>query len=492
VSVAQNSEPAAGRNDAQRKASRSGLPTPPDLSIPWPKRMLTSRMFWLTIILLVLYATCLVLLYRQVVPDQKVPGGRILGLGHEAVPISAKYAAFTAVPLSLLFLWLDRFKPWRFWVWLMVFLWGACVATYAAAQINTWASSHLSVIGDGDPATSARAAIYVAPWVEEFCKGSVLFGVAILMRYRWVSRISGIALAGLAGAGFAFVENILYYGRVYRYAANTFGQVEPEKALQSLFIQRGILTFFGHPLFTSMTGIGLAVALRSKSKVVRVIAPVAGYCAAAFLHMSFNTAASLVQGNRLLMVYIFVAIPAVLAMVVFIVRQEFREGRLIRERLTDYARVGWLPTSDVVPLSRLRTRLRALWQSLFSSTQNPLATLRLQRAATELAYLRDAMTRGLVDDAGLEREKYLLVRIRTVRHAAVIQPAARAEYGRVRDALQIRRHRRSSIPSYAPPSYPGPAGIGGSMPAPPPGSAPIGPAATQYSKVDPNWKPPGE
>jgi hypothetical protein len=307
-----------------------------------------------------------------------------------------------------------------------------------------------------------------------------------------VSRISGIALAGLAGAGFAFVENILYYGRVYRYAANTFGQVEPEKALQSLFIQRGILTFFGHPLFTSMTGIGLAVALRSKSKVVRVIAPVAGYCAAAFLHMSFNTAASLVQGNRLLMVYIFVAIPAVLAMVVFIVRQEFREGRLIRERLTDYARVGWLPTSDVVPLSRLRTRLRALWQSLFSSTQNPLATLRLQRAATELAYLRDAMTRGLVDDAGLEREKYLLVRIRTVRHAAVIQPAARAEYGRVRDALQIRRHRRSSIPSYAPPSYPGPAGIGGSMPAPPPGSAPIGPAATQYSKVDPNWKPPGE
>ncbi|SDT11538.1 PrsW family intramembrane metalloprotease [Microlunatus soli] len=479
MSVAQN-------NQARRKAARSGLPAVADLSQPLPKRMITSRMFWVTVALLILYAACLVLLYRQVVPDQKVPGGRLIGLGHEAVPISAKYAAFTAVPLSLLFLWLDRFKPWRFWVWLMVFLWGACVATFFAAQINSWAASHLSIIGDGDPATGSRAAIYVAPWVEEFAKATALFWVAILMRYRWVSRLSGIALAGLAGAGFAFVENILYYGRVYRYAANTFGQVEPEQALQGLFLQRGVLTFFGHPLFTSMTGIGLAIGLRSKSKVVRVIAPLAGFCAAAFLHMSFNTAATLVQGNQLLLTYLFVALPALLAMIIFIVRQEFREGRLIRERLTDYARVGWVPTGDVLPMSRLRTRLRALWQSLFRGGHAPLATLRVQRAETELAYLRDSMTRGLIDDAGLEREKFLLSRIRAARGAAVIQPEARADYGRIRELFG----RRRAIPSYAPPSYPGPAGIGGSMPAP--GTAPIGPAATQYSKVDPNWKPPGE
>ena len=57
------------------------------------------------------------------------------------------------------------------------------------------------------------------------------------------------------------------------------------------------MTFFGHPLFTSMTGIGLAVALRSKSKIVRVVAPLAGYCAAAFLHMAFNATASLVSGH---------------------------------------------------------------------------------------------------------------------------------------------------------------------------------------------------
>ena len=66
--------------------------------------------------MLLVYAGCLVLLYRQVVPDQEVPGGTIPGLGSEAVPIAAKYAAITAIPLSLLFIWADRFRPQRIWV----------------------------------------------------------------------------------------------------------------------------------------------------------------------------------------------------------------------------------------------------------------------------------------------------------------------------------------------------------------------------------------
>ena len=164
---------------------------------------------------------------------------------------------------------------------------------------------------------------------------------------------------------------------------------------------RGVMTFFGHPLFTAMIGIGLAVAVRSKSKVVRVVAPLAGFCAAAFLHMAFNTTASLVSGPSLLFIYIGVAIPLVIGMIIFIVRQLFREGRLIRERLTDYVRVGWLAESDPVALSRLRTRLRALWHAVFLGPDAFLATIRLQRAVTELAYLRDAMTRGLVDQTGV-------------------------------------------------------------------------------------------
>ena len=150
----------------RREYARSGIPLDPDPRDPLPKRLAKSRLFWLSLIMLGVYATLLIMLYQQVVPDQKVPGGTLPGLGTEAIPIAAKYAAVTALPLSLIFLWADRFRPQRFWVWLMTFGWGACVATFISAQVNTWAAGHLSIVGDGDPATGARAAIYVAPFVE--------------------------------------------------------------------------------------------------------------------------------------------------------------------------------------------------------------------------------------------------------------------------------------------------------------------------------------
>ena len=308
----------------------------------------------------------------------------------------------------------------------MTFGWGACVATFVSAQVNTWAASHLSIVGDGDPATGPRAAIYVAPFVEEASKATVLFWLAILMRYAWVSRLSGIVLAGLSAQP----------SRSSRTSCTTAGPTGMPlgasanlllEALQQLFMLRGLMTFFGHPLFTAMTGIGLAVALRSKSKIVRVVAPLAGFCAASFLHMAFNTTASLVSGPSLLWMYLGVALPLVIGMIIFVVRQLVREGQLIRERLVDYVRVGWLPDGDPRPLSRLRTRLRALWHAIFLGPDVFLATLRMQRAATELAYLRDAMTRGIVDRAGLAREKVLLAKIRVLRGQAIVNPTGRAQ-----------------------------------------------------------------
>ena len=372
-----------------------------------------------------------------------MPGGTLPGLGTEAVPIAAKYAAITAIPLSLIFLWADRFRPQRFWVWLMTFGWGACVATFISAQVNTWAAGHLSIIGDGDPATGARAAIFVAPFVEEAAKATVLFWLAILMRYQWVSRLSGIVLAGLAGAAFAFTENILYYGRVYRYAARTFGEVPPLEALQDLFLQRGVMTFFGHPLFTAMTGIGLAVALRSKSKIVRVVAPLAGFCAAAFLHMAFNTTATLVQGRSLLFIYLGVALPLVIGLIIFVVRQLFREGRLIRERLHRLC-AGRLVARDgsagAVPAAHpdAGALARGVPRSGRVLGHHPIAA---GGHRTGLSARRDDPGSGRSDRDSNGRRS-CSTKIRTVRGQAVVQPEGRASYPslrrRPRDLARLR------------------------------------------------------
>ena len=114
-----------------------------------------------------------------------------------------------------------------------------------------------------------------------------------------------------------------------------------------------------------------------------------------------------------------------------------------------------------------------------------LDTIRLQRAATELAYLRDSIARGLVDEAGLAREKMLLGKVRALRGRAIVQPVGRAPYP------TLRRRRQPELTAYPPPSYPGPSGLGGNYPAPPAAGVPLGQTATQYSEVDPTWKPPG-
>src|SRR5687767_10251936 len=95
----------SSRGGLARALRRNGIPRDPDLNEPLPKRLLKNKFFWLTVVMILVYATMLVLLYRAVVPDREVPGGTLPGLGTEAIPIALKYAAITAIPLSLLFLW---------------------------------------------------------------------------------------------------------------------------------------------------------------------------------------------------------------------------------------------------------------------------------------------------------------------------------------------------------------------------------------------------
>lgn len=474
--------------DAQRARIRSGIPLAVDTSVAWPKRFLTNPRTWLTVVLLVLYVACLYNMYLQVVPDKEVPGGTLLGMGREVIPKAAGYAAISLIPLTVLFVLVDRYRPQRLWIWLMTLGWGACVATFASLVLNTWAAGKLEIAGDGDPASAARAAIYVAPFVEESMKATVLFWIAILMRYQFVSRLSGVALAGLSAAGFAFTENILYYGRAYRFAAQTYGQADPEEVIRQIFQIRGLMTPYGHPMFTMMTGLGIAIAVRHKSKVVRILAPLAGFLAAAFLHMSFNATGSLV-GMPMLLVMWAVSLVFVATLVVMVVTWVRAESRLIGQRLTDYVDAGWLLPEDVRSFSRARTRARALWQALWHGPRTFWATVSIQREMSELAYLRDAMVRGIVDAAGRERARELLTAIALHRARAVTVPAARAPYPRFSLGRRGQAAPQGEIqswpapdPSWAPPT---PASSA-------PGAAPLGSTGTRYSEVDPSWRPPGQ
>ena len=122
--------------------------------------------------------------------------------------------------------------------------------------------------------SGSRAAVFSAPFVEEFAKATILILLVVLWRNKIVSRLSMVALAGLSAVGFAFVENILYYSRVWMQATHDITIAKPVEVMLDLVMLRGVYTSFGHPLFTSFIAFGLIVGIMHRSKWVRVLAPV--------------------------------------------------------------------------------------------------------------------------------------------------------------------------------------------------------------------------
>ncbi|MCI1748908.1 MAG: PrsW family intramembrane metalloprotease [Acidipropionibacterium sp.] len=390
---------------------------------PWWARLVRNPWTWIVLAMLIASALLLYGQYLQLHADVEVEQngkkGVIPGITMRSFKLAAHYAWPTAAVWSLLFIWLDRFRTQHLAMWFTAFAWGAAVATSASLVVNSWMAKLLSVQGGYDPSQGAGPAIYSAPFVEETCKATILFLFAVFMRRRLTSIVQTVSLAGLSAIGFAFVENIIYYARADNYARVTIQAGDPTRAVRQLVLLRGVFTSFGHPLFTSMTAIGLAIGLRSRSRLVRILAPVTGFMGAAIGHMAFNGISSVVPEKNLKM-YWFMALGVVAMLVGFLVIRLLREGTMVRNRLADYAVMGWLEPRDPFVVGSL---LKRFWIAAVALSYGPRTwwrTLLFLRTATELAYLRDAVVRGIAD--GTEAEEVLLLdRLRQVRPLAITE-----------------------------------------------------------------------
>lgn len=445
----------------------------------WAVRLLRSP--WLYVILgaTLVYAGCLWWMYHiSVQPMPVASGGEVPGLNLSAIKRSARLALPTLAVWVVLFLALDRFRPMRLGFWFLALGWGGSVATASSMLLNTWAGQQMAIVGPNDPATGARAAVFVAPFVEEATKATVLFMIAIAVRYRLASKLQAVTLAGLSAAGFAFTENILYYSRAIVYSSVTIGTGNPDDALNHIVFLRGVKTAFGHPLFTTFMALGFIIGLRAHSKIVRILAPLGGYLIAAMAHMVFNFFASVGMDDTLMAIFGWMIVISVVA---HLVRQILAQGRLLRDRLDEYVAMGWLPASVVPLFARQRTRWASFFISISYGWRAFLATVRIQRTMSELAYVRDAQLRGTVDAGGDLRARVLLDRARDLAPMAITDPATqKLQVPKLPDWLRFRfrRHRRPVGP-WAPPA---------NVPASfLPGQA----SAPGYSPVDPRWAPPG-
>ncbi|MBO4143927.1 PrsW family intramembrane metalloprotease [Micromonospora tulbaghiae] len=327
-------------------------------------------------------------------------------LGAEALLIGVIAAILPVPVLVFCFLWLDRYEPEPLKYLIFCFAWGAFVSTAISLLVNTASAGLFEDRG----LPVALTAVLVAPFIEELTKAAGPLLVLIFRRREFSGITDGLVYCGLSAVGFAMVENILYLGgHGYRAGADEYGPATGAQQVIAIFIVRILLFGFAHPLFTSMTGVGLGVAARTADRRVRVLAPLAGLLLAMILHGTWNLLPSLAQatGETVIVLYgyIGVMVPIFFAMVGLAVWLRAWEGRLTERTLPDYVRAGWLTPPEVAALGSLGRRHAArTWARRVAGDGGVRAMRGYQFAATRLALLRDGMRRGL-DRKPEERER---------------------------------------------------------------------------------------
>lgn len=331
----------------------------------------------------------------------------LIGVVAALVPVGVVVAAL---------LWVDRWEPEPGRLLLLGFAWGACIATVTAFFINNTAET----VGDlllGGGNGSKFSAIVSAPLVEEAAKGAFVLLVLWRRSREFDGLVDGIVYAGFSAAGFAFTENIYYFGRAF--SDHGFGDGASAGVLAA-FILRGVLSPFTHPLFAVFTGLGFGVAARSRVRSVRIVAPLGGYLVAVFLHALWNAAATLGGGTTFINVYFLIMVPMFIAVVSFVGWQRRREQRIVADALPEMAAARWIATSEIELLASLRGRRGWRRQAARESGRAAgRAVGAYQAAVTELAFVRRNAATGARRQDAEHRQRELLSVMRAARAQAV-------------------------------------------------------------------------
>jgi RsiW-degrading membrane proteinase PrsW (M82 family) len=305
------------------------------------------------------------------------PGALVVGLVLALVPV---------LPLIGVYMWLDRYEPEPRSLLVMGLGWGAFVATSGALLLQLFDT----LIFSNDDVFLATV---VAPVTEEAAKGLFIVLLLFFRRYELDGVLDGLVYAGMVGIGFAFTENILYLTAAFM---GQDGQAGGIGGAVGLFIVRCIFGPFAHPFFTAFTGIGVGLAVASRSKGVRVLAPLGGYVVAVGAHAAWNSSLMLDDGRNAIATYFFLMVPAFLLLTGFAIWSRRREGHVLTAALSDCAQRGFLDPAEIPWLARIPARRFARrYAEKAGGPPARRAMVAYQNEAVELGFLHSRYLRGV-------------------------------------------------------------------------------------------------
>lgn len=343
----------------------------------------------------VLVALLLALIVLLLIGFETGPVGLLIGL----------IAATLPVPVYIgLALWIDRYESEPLWMLATAFFWGALVAVFIAFLFNTASTVMVAVVTESEEVGEAFGAVVSAPIVEETSKAIILFIFFFAKRDEFDGVVDGIVYAAMVGLGFAMTENIQYYGRA---------TIAEEQTLSTVFILRGTLAPFSHPLFTSLTGIGLGLARQSRNTLVKLSTPLLGLAMAIGLHSIWNGSIVMFGGPGFLITYLLIMVPAFAIILVVIFLALRREGQIVRQFLVPDLHGGIFTADEFNRLCTIRGRMGANF-SAFSrgGWGHWRASRQFHQTASELAFHRSRIARGMNTADAQEREAAYQIALR--------------------------------------------------------------------------------
>lgn len=291
-------------------------------------------------------------------------------------------AIIPALVYIYLIYYVDRYEKEPLWLLTAAFLWGAVPAIIGALLFNVVLGAPFYMVL-GQETGDAAVATFVAPLVEESVKGLALLLILFLWRDQIDTLLDGIIYGAMVGIGFAMVENVFYFVDEF--------QASGVEGWQTLVILRAVLFGLNHSLFTSMTGMGVAVAKLNPRSGWRWAAPVLGWSAAVFIHFLHNTfaSASEIIGPLACIPLFGNAWGGVLITAVIVGWSVWQERQWIQKYLAEEVQLGTLTAVQYRTASSTGQRFVTRWQLLFrGGPQGFWQAQRFYFTCSKLAYAK--------------------------------------------------------------------------------------------------------
>jgi protease PrsW len=312
--------------------------------------------------------------------------------------------AMTIVVLA--YVWLDRWEPEPPRLLVFAFLWGASVAVVIASILEIYAEA---VINPGEmDEVSPISVVLSAPLTEEAAKGLFLLLMMTGRRRNELNSLTDcLVYAGLVGAGFAWLEDILYIAN---------GESLSESLLTAAL--RLIMGPFAHSLFTTFFGIGVYFAMQQRNAAAKVGYILLGYLGAVFMHGLWN-GSSLVGFEAYLLIYALWMVPVFVLVIVLGVQSRRREQRVAAEKLPGMVAAGLVTPNEATWLGSLRSRKLAINEATrFGGRPAGKAVKAFAAQVVELAFVRDRIDRGFGDQRVFALQQEEVNRVAAARAAA--------------------------------------------------------------------------